>query len=313
MSTKRSASNQEQEENSAKKVKKVKPVTFEAALTVFRNGTIEEHLPHFLELIDLGSLQDINMRNKEGETLLMTQCMNGCLLAVKVLLDSGADANLTDNMRNSAIALTSRYLYKHSKNLVIIKLLVEHGADVNQKINLPALSYLTERTAVFEACARGWASTARLLFELGATLDNVDQALRIACEKNYIQVITLLLERGASVDTIDRQGRTPLLLLIDKGDAGYWINKIISLLEQYGADVNATDSRGESALLYAIKRKNVAAHLLSVVADMFSADGMTNTVSDLPFIRKHNYLVCLIRQHRFTTRRANRDIVPILK
>ena len=122
MVRKRSASNQEQEECPAKKAKKVKAITFDGVLTVFRNGKIED----FQEIIDLGSLRDINMRNKEGETLLMTQCMNGCLLAVKFLLDSGADANLTDNTGNTVLCLACRLNY-----FPITKLLIEYGANIN--------------------------------------------------------------------------------------------------------------------------------------------------------------------------------------
>ena len=112
-------------------------------------------------------------------------------------------------------------------------------------INLPPyFNDLKERIALFVAFARGQTGLAKLLLEMGAVIGNIDLALRIACENRHEAVARLLLERGASVYTTDRQGKTLLLLAIEKAKEEYQasgVRAIISVLVEHGADINAVD------------------------------------------------------------------------
>lgn len=76
---------------------------------------------------------DVNYREpKFGNNLLMLAIVNQQEKTVKALLDLGADPNLRDTYNNDT-ALTVAIDYMESCNLDKIKLLIEHGADVNTR------------------------------------------------------------------------------------------------------------------------------------------------------------------------------------
>lgn len=79
---------------------------------------------------------DVNYREpKFGNNLLMLAIVNQKKETVQALLDLGADPNLRDTYNNDT-ALTVAVDYMESCNMDKVKLLIEHGADVNtEKIN----------------------------------------------------------------------------------------------------------------------------------------------------------------------------------
>ena len=249
--------------------------------------------------------EDINMRNKEGDTLLIVQCKKNCLVTAKFLLDSGADANLTDKEGSTVFAIACRLAHYE-----IIKLLLEYGVGINQA-SFRLDETLADVTPLVEACFSGRVGVARLLFDWGTTLDKVDLSLRIACIKDEVEIVRLLLEQGASVDNIDGQYTTPLMLAVGKRARP----QINSLLVQYGADIDAIDHKGESALVHATKLADVdmVRHLLLQGADIYSADGVTDTISHLPLVQSNSELSALVEQYKSINIRANRALISVLK
>ncbi len=91
----------------------------------------KEDTSKIYEIIKQGSV-NINYREpKYGQTILILAIANNDVNSVDALLKSGADVNVRNSVGNQAIheACTSPNLRSHS--LEIIKLLVNHGADVN--------------------------------------------------------------------------------------------------------------------------------------------------------------------------------------
>jgi uncharacterized protein len=112
----------------------------------------------------------------EGATPLMRAAKTNDLPVMRSLLDSGADATLTLKDRTNAAMITN--------NLDAIKLLVEHGLDVN--------AFNTNgQTLAHSAAGRG-----------------------------ANPVIQYIAEKGARLDKKDKQGRTPLDIASGNGGGG---------------------------------------------------------------------------------------------
>ncbi len=71
--------------------------------------------------------ENVNQRNADGKFALIEACSNQFLLIVKTLLENGADVNLSDYLGNTAIM--------YSRTNKIIDLLLKYGADVNAQNN----------------------------------------------------------------------------------------------------------------------------------------------------------------------------------
>ena len=67
-----------------------------------------------------------DIRNREGETLLMVSAKQGNAENVKQLTEKGSDVNAQSNKGHSAMTYASRY-----GHLSIVKYLLNHGAEVN--------------------------------------------------------------------------------------------------------------------------------------------------------------------------------------
>lgn len=71
---------------------------------------------------------DINVKNEDGSTALMTASMYGNLEIIKYLIENGADINAKDNDGSTALIYASKW-----GNLETVEYLVKNGADINIK------------------------------------------------------------------------------------------------------------------------------------------------------------------------------------
>ena len=207
-------------------------ISFGGVLKVIRLGAAEK----LTELLNQGL--NINMMNDRGKTLLMIQCINYGLKGVKLLLEYGADAKITDFWGNSALILTCRHYKADCKEECseIIKLLVTKGADINAASAFSSAFRLEgyERgTALLDACLRGRLDVVRLLLELGADIDDSNHnSLIEAYLFRRINVVKLLISYGADVNARNHNGHTSL------GRACmYDFDDVAAVLLDHGADV----------------------------------------------------------------------------
>lgn len=115
-------------------------------------------------------------------TGLIKAAKQGRLSIIKLLLNSGADIHISDDM-----ALRWACFYGH---LDCVSLLLDHGADV----------HAANDDALFMASQRGHVDIIKILLDYGADVNaNNTNALAQASYQGHIGVVRLLLERGADV------------------------------------------------------------------------------------------------------------------
>ena len=96
----------------------------------------------------------------------------------------------------------------------IVKLLIEHGADINAKNN------------------NGWTA---LMWAL------------VSNNAEYLEIIKLLVENGANINTKNNNGDTALII----ASRYTWRLKAVKYLVGNGADINAKNNNNETSLMHA--------------------------------------------------------------
>jgi len=229
---------------------------------------------------------EVNGRGRLGNTGLHVASEEGHTETVKFLLDSDAEANSTNHSGKTAFVLASAAGHEdivkllldkgsdrkdeafeaacESKNLGLMKLLLENGADVDK-------TDYDDRTCLHRACIAGSYEIVELLLDFGADMNKLDEndmsalilaswrehmditklliergvdekekgkALIFACEQDNIEVVKLMLEVGIDVNTPDKHGFTPLHYASFEGSR----LEIMRLLLDHGADIDAKNS-----------------------------------------------------------------------
>jgi len=146
---------------------------------------------------------------------------------IKYLVEHGANVNQKDGIGNTPLIVTC----KNEGLENIIKYLVEHGANVNQKTTVQN-EYEIEYTPLVIACEYGNLNIIKYLIEKGANINQMlshfKSPLRAACERGKVNVVKYLIDHGANVNIYG-----PLL------SACYQENEtIVKCLVEHGADVN---------------------------------------------------------------------------
>jgi ankyrin repeat protein len=183
--------------------------------------------------------------NSPTESSFFEAISNGDMATVQELLMHGMDVNhllVVEGTRDTIPLVTA----VEANNIAIIKLLLEHGADINKKAcSRPALSH---------AVARGNAETVRLLLEHGADVNELwengltgapgtDTALCYAVLRGNAEIVRLLLEHGADVNSYGDHG-ADLLVVADMAVNMYQLPhydpEVETLLREYGAWIDDT-------------------------------------------------------------------------
>ena len=204
-----------------------------------------------LALVALGA--DVNVSDPEGVTPLLEAILNAHFDLAAELLKHGANPNLTDKAgmgplyaaidMNTPPWERSRPDAKITTDLDclgLMRVLLDHGADVNARIKGRLLS-------------RYHAGGAPGMIE-GTT-----PLIRASKYANY-DMVELLVRRGADVSLAQSDGTTALMFaagvkysITQQGDPPNHgslddAHAIVKLLHEKGADLNAVNNRGETAL-----------------------------------------------------------------
>jgi uncharacterized protein len=163
-------------------------------------------------------------RNIEGGDYPTRKPDRDHLEIIKLLIDHGADLNTRmHSSTETRTVFTHQWLYEdgatpflraaQSSDLVLMKLLLEHGAD-------PKLTTDDRTTPLMVASGIGWVEGVTYEWSRAANLD----------------AVSMLLELGVDVNARNSEGRTALMGAAHKGR-----NEIVQLLVDRGADLDAHD------------------------------------------------------------------------
>lgn len=177
--------------------------------------------------------------NQNPNSDLLDAVSRNDTVIVKLLLEKGADINTKFDGGSTPLHLAASNGYTE-----IVKLLIDNGADVNAQNDLG-------NTPLHLAADNGYTEIVKYLIEKGADVnvksDTDWTPLNAAAESGSTEIVKLLLEKGADINAKDWLGCTPLHGAVRKG-----YTEIAKYLIDHGADVNAKDNFGETPLDYAL-------------------------------------------------------------
>ena len=192
---------------------------------------------------------DIDAESMDGKYALLLAIEKGRVSTVELLLRKGAKVKNSIMDAVNLISMTPRDIAEggmlpESVVLSIVKLLIDHGADVDCED-----SY-NKRTPLIIAISRKSLKVVELLVENGADVNLLAGAeggpLKMAVEYNQIKIAQLLIDNGADVNLKNVRDVTPLMVATTPAMA--------RLLVKHGAKLNEVDNRGKSALLRMVDR-----------------------------------------------------------
>jgi ankyrin repeat protein len=213
-----------------------------------------------------------------GYTLLHAFVKQGNELAIKFLLDKGADIDALTKSNGQ----TPLHLAIENQNLAIVTLLLENGADPmaqdNKNVTAFALAIshgdveivktLVARRLNVNTLARAGTIPAKplmlaieygkekvvdFLIESGAQIEAMDEngntpLIKAVADDRRLRIVRQLLERGANVNAKNHHGVTPLHVAVQSGS-----ERMVNLLLEKQPDLEARTTNGETALLIASK------------------------------------------------------------
>jgi len=240
-------------------------------------------------------------------SLLCHAVSGGSIDAVELLPERGAVVE-----RHSGKLLTLAVVM----NCVdLVKLLIEHGADVGRVGLLGRLDDAERPVADLliahgkkvpawmlpRACRPDVSSNelhrVRVLLDYGASVDDRGRygrtALHYAVRGGKLPLIRLLLERGAPADALDEDGLTPLLHLSKTRSRADPV-PVMELLVASGANIDARDETQGTLLMHFARRGHAGAvrWLLAHGADRNARDKRGKTAAELG--RAHAGIVRLL-------------------
>ena len=187
------------------------------------NGLIDEKLDYQFPKIP----EEARTVLSEIDKQLFTAVRQGDSKEVKRLLENGANVNAVEHGKFKA-TLTPLHIAVDTNNLECLRILIEHGANVNAKNRIITGSYPLG-TAVYRSI-----EMMRLLLDNGADVDK-SKALIATVGIGEMEIIEMLLsEYGANPNVID-VFHTALTEALDRHPDNH---EIIKMLLDYGADPN---------------------------------------------------------------------------
>ena len=195
-------------------------------------GSIRTHNnDSILNILDDLTIEDINRKDSDGNTLLCSACYQRNFELIKLLIIKGADVNqrgISNRTPLMIICHPEEQINNLDEMIEIINLLLDNEASINSinDFGLTALNYacITKNIVIVE-----------LLLQRGASIDIInirnETILYYACTHSNIEVIKLLLKYGA--DKIINNGISPLFVACNNRNM-----ELLELLLQNGAKTN---------------------------------------------------------------------------
>jgi len=223
----------------------------------------------FAEFLFAFGLTAIAAPHEEAQvTPLLAAAIAGDIPTMKVLIDSGANANETNINGNTPLhyALRRTFMGRRQGRVAVVAFLVNHGAQVNSRTK-------TGITPLMDASNTGDTEALKYLVEHGAQINFADKdgrtSLSLAASQLYDDIVIYLVAHDANIDSRDGEGRTPLMQAIaasshltmqtDKDRSVEEVNRlaIVNLLLGHHADVNFVDKSGWTPLALAAQNNSI--------------------------------------------------------
>lgn len=210
---------------------------------------------------------DINERDLEGRTPLITAAYRGMVPSMEFLIERGADIEARDNYGGTALHNSAGPIAQTEA----LSTLLARGADIEARDK-------DGSTALHTAVLWGKKEVVSQLLARGADKDSLGKdgetplTLAIRVSPNYI-IRDALLAAGADIDRKNSRGHTPLMLAVMQED-----EEAMQALLTAGADIDAVSHDGATAFSYARPDSRVAV-ILSDHAETNSRGGRTPLMS----------------------------------
>ncbi|OUM65339.1 hypothetical protein PIROE2DRAFT_24029, partial [Piromyces sp. E2] len=212
----------------------------------------------------------INIKDNQEMCPLLIACINGYVVLVKYLIDSGGDINVRtrygENMLHLSYQLAignerfimERYdkIYFNMKGVRpqrgafehMVNYLLVHKIDITVRdVNLIS--------TVDYAVVNNRVSDAKYFLNNGANPNcqfNELDLLKYAILKNWLNMVRLLINSGADIERKDKHSNTPLSCAVRAGSID-----ILKELVQAGVNLKVRDENGYTPLIFAVKRKSI--------------------------------------------------------
>lgn len=166
----------------------------------------------------------LEKKDKNGYTpLLWSSWKSGSTSSneiVKFLIESGADVNAKDNVKDTPLIVASWHTRSQSSNETV-EILIEAGADLNHQNE-------EGKTALM-------------------------QASKLSCNASTIETVKILIEAGVDVNLVNEDGNSALIMAIVDIPKKHSNLETIQLLIDAGADVQIKNNEGKTALMLAVE------------------------------------------------------------
>ena len=190
---------------------------------------------------------DVNLKVSRSQTTVMNSAAKyGNHSVLKLLIEAGADVNLTDRSGETALMFAAENNHHHCINM-----LIQAGADVNKQNCI-------QSNALFKAARHGHIKCVDLLISSGS--DHLDKALVAAIAEGYFDCVLQIFQSGADVN-LQEYGSKYMHNAISSGHVA-----CVQLFIEVGVDVNKVVNTYNSALLSAVgSNKGASYQMISLL------------------------------------------------